>query len=82
MSGLVLVSDVILLAKSLDTFLPTSTDKPVNMPPSLKPKAESADAPIYPIPATPAHIISSLNMFFKNGFDMLPDTTGAPNVLD
>ena len=33
-------------------------------------------------PATPAPTISSLTMFFNNGFDMLPDTVGLPNDLD
>ena len=32
--------------------------------------------------AAPAPTTSSLTMFFNNGFDMLHDTTGAPNVLD
>ena len=84
LSGEELVYDVILLAKSVETFLPISAPKPVNKPPSLKPVAVSADAPIYHIPATPPATISSLTMFFKkenNGFDMLPDTVGAPNVL-
>ena len=67
LSGDVLVSDVILLAKSLDTFLPISAPIPVNKPPSLKPIAASADAPIYPIPATPAPTISSLTMFLIMG---------------
>ena len=82
LSGDVLLSDVILLAKSNDTFLHISAHKPANEPPSEKPIAESADAPIYPIPATPAPTISSLTMFFNNGFDMLPDTVGLPNDLD
>ena len=62
LSGDASVSHVILLAKSLDTFLPISAPIPVNKPPSLKPIAASADAPIYPIPATPAPTISSLTM--------------------
>ena len=37
--GLVLVSDVIILAKSLDTFLPISAPKLDNKPPSLNPAA-------------------------------------------
>ena len=73
---------VILLAKSLDTFLPISAPKPINKPPSLKPVAESADAPMASPPATPAPTISSLTMFFNNGFHMLPDTVGEPSVLD
>ena len=36
-------------------------------------------------PAIPPATMSSLTMFFsfliRNGFDMLPDTVGAPNVL-
>ena len=64
LSGGVLVFFVILLAKSLDIFLPISAPKPVNKPPSENPVAESADAPIYHIPATPAPTISSLAMFF------------------
>ena len=59
--GLALVSDVILLAKSVETF---STPKPVNNPPSLKPVALPADAPIDNPPAAPAATISSLTMFF------------------
>ena len=82
LSGDVLVSDVILLAKSLDTFLPISAPKTANNPPSLKPIAESTVAPAANPPATPAPTISSLTMFFNNGFDMLPDTVGLPNVLD
>ena len=61
--GLVLVSYVILLAKSLDTFLPISAPIPVNNPPSLKPIALSADAPIDNPPATPPATISSLTIF-------------------
>ena len=64
LSGDVLVSDVILLAKSFDTFLPISAPKPDNKPPSLKPVALSADAPIDNPPATPPATISSLPMFF------------------
>ena len=64
LSGDALVSDVILLAKSLDTFLPISVPKPLNKPPSLKPVAESADAPMASPPATPPATISSLTMFF------------------
>ena len=62
--GLVLVSDIILLAKSGDTFLPISAPKPDNEPPSLKPIAKSADAPMANPPATPAPTISFLTMFF------------------
>ena len=83
LSGLVLVSDVILFAKSFDTFLPISAPKPNNKPPSLKPKAEATVVPMANPPATPPATISSLTMFFfNNGFDMLPDTVGAPKVLD
>ena len=59
LSGDVLVFDVILLTKSVETFLPISVPKPVNKPPSLKPVAESADAPMANPPATPAPTISS-----------------------
>ena len=82
LSGDVLVSSVILLAKSLDTFLPISAPKPLNTPPSAKPIAESADAPMANPPATPAPTISFLIVFFNNGFDTLLETVGAPNVLD
>ena len=82
LSGDVLVSDVVLSAKSVETFLPISVPKPVNNPPSEKPIAESTYVPIDNPPATPAPTISSLTVFFNNGFDMLPDTVGAPNVLD
>ena len=80
-SGLVLVSDVILLAKSFETFLPIPPPKPDNKPPSLNPIAESTVVPMANPPATPPATISSLTMFFNSGFDMLPDTTGAPNDL-
>ena len=62
--GRVLVSDVILLAKSLDTFLPISTPIPVHKPPSLKPVAGSPVVPMANPPATPAPTISSLTVFF------------------
>ena len=78
--GDVLVSGVILLAKSVETFLPISAPKPDNKPPSLKPVAESTVVPMANPPAAPPATISSL-IFFNNGFDMLPDTTGAPNDL-
>ena len=64
LSGDVLVSGVILLAKSLDTFLPISTPKPDNKPPSLNPIAESTVVPMANPPATPAPTISLLTMFF------------------
>ena len=64
LSGLVLVYDVILLAKSVDICLPISAPKPVNKPAPLKPTAESAGARIYPIQETPAVTMSSLTMFF------------------
>ena len=82
LSGDVLVSDVILLEQSDDICLPISVLKPVNGPPSENPIAESADAPVANPPATPAVTISSLTVFFNNGFVMLPETVGAPNVLD
>ena len=81
LSGNVFVSDVILLERSDETFLPISTPRPLNKPPSLKPVAESAGAPVASPLATPA-TISSLTMFCNNGFDMLPDTAGLPNDLD
>ena len=77
-----MVSEVILLAKSDDTFLPISAPKPLNKPPSLKPVTESTDAPMASPPATPAPTISSLAMFCNSGFDVLPDTVGLPNDLD
>ena len=82
LSGLVLVSSVILFAKSLDTFLPISALKPLDIPPSENPIAASADAPTANPPATPAVIISSLTMFVNNGDFIFPETVGAPNVLD
>ena len=63
MSGLVLVSDVILLARSVEIFLPISAPKPNNNPPSEKPTAESTVVPIASPPATPAPTVSSLTMF-------------------
>ena len=62
--GLVLVSGVILLAKSLDTFLPISAPKPLNKPPSENPIAESADAPMASPLAAPTPTISFLIIFF------------------
>ena len=78
----VLVSSVILLAKSLDTFLPISAPKPVNKPPSAKPIAASADAPMANPPAAPTPTITFLTMFFSIGYFLFPLTTGAPNVFD
>ena len=63
LSGGVLVSDVALLAKSLDTFLSISVPKPDNKPPSLKPIAESTVVPMANPPAAPAPTISFLTMF-------------------
>ena len=82
LSGCVLISSVILLAKSLDTFLPMSLDKALKRPPSAKPIAESTDAPMANPPAAPAPTISLLTMSFSNGDFILPLTTGAPNVFD
>ena len=62
--GLVLVSGVILLAKSLDTSLPISAPKLNNKPPSLNPVAGSRVVPMANPPATPPATISSLTMFF------------------
>ena len=64
LSGDVLLSSVILLAKSLDTFLPRSAPRPLNTPPFEKPIAESADAPVANPPPTPAPIISFLIFLF------------------
>ena len=63
LSGLVFVSDVILLAKSVDTFLPISAPKPDNKPLSLNPIAESTVVLMASPPATPPAIISSLTVF-------------------
>ena len=63
LSGDVLVSYVILLAKSDDTFLSISAPKPVNKPPSLKPVALSIDAHVDTPPAAPAPTISSYVFF-------------------
>ena len=54
LSGDVLLSDVNLLAISVETFLPISAPKPLNNPPSEKPIAESTDAPMANPPAAPA----------------------------
>ena len=63
LSGDVLVSSVILLAKSLD-ILSKSAPRLLNKTPSAKPISESADAPVATPPATPAVIISSLTISF------------------
>ena len=80
--GKVLVSSVTLLAKSLDTFLPISLPKPLNDPPSEKPVAASADAPMANPLATPAPTISFLTMSFSICDFILPETAGLPHVLD
>ena len=60
-----------------------SAHKPTNKPSSLKPIAESSDAPMANPPAAPAPMISPLTMFFFNNGDFIfPLTTGAPNDLD
>ena len=64
LSGFVLASDVIRFAKSVDTFLPKSLPIILSNPPSEKPIALSADAPMASPPATPPATISSLTMFF------------------
>ena len=64
LSGFVLVSDVTLLAKSLETFLHISAPKPVKTPPSENPIALSIVPPMDAPPAVPPAIILSLNMFF------------------
>ena len=81
MSDDVLVSSVILLAKSLDTFLPISAPIPVKRPPSEKPIAESADAPMANPPAALAFTNSFSTMSFSIGDFIFPLTTGAPDVL-
>ena len=81
LSGDVLVSSVILLAKSLDTFLLISVPKADSKPAAVKPIAESADVLIANPLAAPTPIISSLTMFFDNGDFILPLTTGAPYVF-
>ena len=82
LSGDVLLSSVILLAKSFDTFLPISLPKPFNNPPFENPIAESADVPMANPLATPAPTISFLTMSFSIGDFILPETVGLPNVLD
>ena len=62
--GLVFLSSVILLAKSVETFSPISPPKPINKPPSENPIAASAVVPMDTPPATPAPTISFLTMFF------------------
>ena len=64
LSGDVLLSDVILLAKSDETFLLISLPKALNNPPSEKPIAESMDAPMANPLATPAVTMSSLTLLF------------------
>ena len=64
LSGDVSLSDVHLLAISVETFSPISAPEPLNNPPSEKPTAESADAPTANPLATPTPTISSLIMFF------------------
>ena len=84
LSGDVLVSDVILLEKSVETFLPISAPTPVTKPPSQKPTAESTAVPMANPPATPVpttyFVVNSV--FFYNGDCISPLTTGAPNDLD
>ena len=64
------------------TFLPMSLPKPLNIPPSENPIAESADAPMANPLAAPAPIISFLIMSFNIGGLKLPETVGLPNFLD
>ena len=78
----VLLSSVILLAKSLDAFLPISLPKPLNNPPSEKPIAASADALVANPLATPAPTIAFLPMSFSICDFILPEAVGLPNVLD
>ena len=63
LSGDVLVSDVNLLAKSLDILLPISAPKPNNKPPSENPIAASTVVPMDSPLATPPATISSLTIF-------------------
>ena len=62
--GLVLLSSVILLAKSDDMFLLISAPEPLNKPPSENPIAESADAPMASPLAAPTPTFSFLIRFF------------------
>ena len=78
--GGVLVSSVMLLAKSLDIFLPISAPEPLNKPPSAI--AESADVPIANPLAAPTPTISFLTMSFSIRDFIFPLATGAPNVFD
>ena len=83
--GDVLLSEVNLLAISVETFLPISAPKPVNEPPSGYPVAESADALVANPPAIPAAIIFFLTIDLPTLPKRLPkllDTVGAPKVLD
>ena len=85
LSGDVLLSEVNLLAISVETFLPISAPKPVNKPPSENPIAEAADAPVVNPPAIPAAIISFLTIDLPTLPKRLPKlshTVGAPKVLD
>ena len=75
------MSDVILLAKSVDTFLPILKPNPDIRPASENPIAESTVEPTAKPLTIPAPTIPFLTIFFNNGFDMLPDTVGLPNVL-
>ena len=62
-------------------FLLISAPRPLNKPPSENPIAESADAPMASPLAATTPTSSFFIMFFNNGFEMLPDTAGAPKVL-
>ena len=84
-SGLVLLYYVNLLAISVEIFLPISAPIPVKRPPSAKPIAESADAPMVNPPATPKSNIEFLTIDLPkspNDDLKLPDTVGEPKVSD
>ena len=81
LSGGVLLSEVNLLAISVEIFLPISAPIPLKSPPSAKQIAESADAPMASPPATPAPTIPSLIIVLPSLpklLPILPLTTGAP----
>ena len=85
LSGLVLLSSVNLLAISVEIFLPISAPIPAKILPSAKPIAESADAPMATPLATPKSNVDFLIIDLPespNDGLKLPDTVGAPKVLD
>ena len=79
LSGLVLVSSVILLAKSLDTFLPTSVPKALNNPLSTISRCACS----YSTSKTCSYyFVLNYVSFLNNGGFIFPETVGAPNDLD